>query len=134
MVEFVKAVACFFVLCFLVVMLIVGTQVPIPDNASAGEIIDRTRHGFVAELDVRFFGSERRIAGAREMVALDPQLENMGRTGARILTEQSPDVREAIAMAKAFIDAVGGDDYLFADALIKGANSGDAGCHLSRHE
>lgn len=87
----VRAVVCFVVAAVLGLFLLIGVMVPLPPDPTLDQVIEPVWHGFTAEVDLRLFGSERKLAAARELVALDPELSGIGRDGAIYLARSDPD-------------------------------------------
>lgn len=81
--------ACFLVASSTAILLAVAVQVPYPPNAGFTAVIERALHALVAEIDVRLFSAQRKVDGAREMLALDPSLHGIGRRGASKLAQNS---------------------------------------------
>ncbi|MGH8544464.1 MAG: hypothetical protein ACREX3_12720, partial [Gammaproteobacteria bacterium] len=93
--QLVRVLGCFLLAAWLTVLLLIGLQLPLPPDPTPDQVLDPIWHGFTAEVDLRLFESERKLAAAHQLVELDPALSGLGRDGARYLARHhaEPEVR-----------------------------------------
>lgn len=120
----VRVGACLTLALFLGALLFVHSQVPTPEHAGVAELVDRTLRGGLALAEVHLLDGRKAVIGARDLVALDPDLDSVGLTWARILAQDSPDLTVRERAAGLLIRRAGHNESELVDALLIGIRTG----------
>lgn len=119
-VRVVGAGACAVIAAVLLLMLWVGTRVPLDDRMGVGDVMRVVHAGSTGYLDLWLFDEE---AGARRLVDVDPRLsEESGREGARWLAKQSRQFDERLSYSEKLLAVHAAEPQLLADVLLDGLN------------